>query len=45
MPSTQHTEKTSNIQYTPRTKQTHAKNPTMTPASTAPVSTYNKQEI
>ena len=44
MPSTRHTKKTSNIQYTPKTKQTHAKNRTMTPTSTASVLTANKQE-
>ena len=44
MPSTRHTKNTSNIQYTPKTKQTHAKNPTMTPTSTAPVLTDDKQE-
>ena len=44
MPSTRHTKKTSNIQYTPKTKQTHAKKPTMTPISTAPVLTDDKQE-
>ena len=44
MPSTRHTKKTFNIQYTPKTKQTHAKNPTMTPISTALVLTDDKQE-
>ena len=29
---------------TPKTKQTHAKNPTMTPTSTAPVCTDDQQE-
>ena len=39
-----HMKKTSNIQCTPKKKQTHAKNPTMTPISTAPASTNDKQK-
>ena len=39
MPSTRHTKKISNIQYTSKAKQTHAKNPTTTPTSTTPVLT------
>ena len=45
MASTRHTRKTSNIQYTPITKQSHAENPTMTPTSTAPVSADDKQNL
>lgn len=44
MSSTRHTKKTFNIRYTPKMKQTHAKNLTMTPTSTAPVSIDDKQE-
>ena len=44
MSSTRHTEKTSNVQYTPKKKRTHAKNPTMTLITTANVSTDDKQE-
>ena len=44
MPSTRHTKETSNIQYMPKAKQTHAKNPTMTSTSTASVLTDDKQE-
>ena len=44
MSSTRHTKKTSNIWYTPKMKQTDAKNLTLTPTSTAPVSIDDKQE-
>lgn len=44
MSSTRHTEKTSNVQYTPKKKRTHAKNPTMTLITTANVSTDDKQD-
>ena len=34
----------STIQQTPKTKQSNPKNPTMTPNSTAPVSTADKEK-
>ena len=45
MPSTRHRKKTSNIQHMPKMKQSHAKNPTMTPTSSFLVSTNDKEKI